>query len=110
MMFDISSIRNAQFIGYLPGSDVPVIRYDGHIYCLDEWDGERCRGTEYPGAITHRDKRSGFQEAILEGEPLGEVSIRPVYRFEAEGIDLESLEENSPEWEAAVEPIELNVI
>ena len=32
---------------------------------------------------------------------------RPVCRWEAEGIDLSTIEENSPEWDNAVEVVEI---
>lgn len=33
---------------------------------------------------------------------------RPVYRFEAEGIDPTALEENSPEWDCAHEIVDID--
>lgn len=35
--------------------------------------------------------------------------LRPIHRFEVEEIDLEELEENSPEWDRAVEIIDYEV-
>ena len=70
---------------------------DGKVYALAGWNGEEytecwmCIGEYYTDA----------------GEET--YTLRPVYRFEVEGIDLSALEENSPEWDRAVEVVDYNI-
>jgi hypothetical protein len=56
---------------------------DGTLLHVSEWNGEK----------------------YIVGRGKDEQSYRPVYRFQDEGIDIESLEENSPEWCRATEII-----
>lgn len=66
--------------------------------------------------IINLNREFGYDTAVIEdgseivltgwnGESWNEG--RPVYRFEIDGIDLSTLEENSPEWDRAVEIVEV---
>lgn len=72
-----------------------IVQLDsGEIFALNGWNGEaftgcwRCLDSSTPS-------------------PDGrEYTLRPVYRYQAEGIDLDGLGENSPEWDAATEIVD----
>jgi hypothetical protein len=58
------------------------------------------------GTLLHVSEWNG--EAYTVKADGREITYRPVYRYQAEQIDLGSIEENSPEWDAAVEIIGFN--
>lgn len=58
------------------------------------------------GELLHSSKWNG--EVYTVGRGQNEKTYHPVYRFEAESINLNDLEENSPEWNAAVKIIGFN--
>jgi hypothetical protein len=58
------------------------------------------------GELLHESQWNG--EVYTVGRGQNEKTYRPVYRFEAESINLDDLEENSDEWDAAVEIIGFN--
>ena len=70
---------------------------DGNVYALNGWNGEEyeecwmCSGEHYMDAS---------EESYI---------LRPVYRFDAEGIDLSQFEEGTPEWDHAVEIVDYDV-
>ena len=82
---------------YWNNGDIPMVEIDGKVYALHGWNGEtwlRCWEC--------LDKWTEASEKVFE--------IRPVHRFEAEEINLEMLEENSPEWDYAVEIVEFEIV
>lgn len=78
-------------------ASIDLVELDGTVYALNGWNGEvftecwECFG-------------DFFNEA---GEKS--YTLQPIYRFQAENIALGSLEENSPEWDAAVEVVDYEV-
>ena len=70
---------------------------DGAIYALAGWNGEK-----YTGCWRCLDP--------LTPDPDGrEYTLRPVYRYQVEGIELGGLEGNSDEWDAAVTIVDYTV-
>lgn len=82
---------------WLGNLDIPVYRVGGQLYALDGWNGEeytRCWKCIGP----------------LEADPDDRTyTLRPITRAEEEGIDLDTLEEDSPEWDAAIETVGFHV-
>ena len=70
---------------------------DGAVYALSGWNGEvytscwECTGDHY-------------MEASEE-----EYTLRPVYRVDAEHMDLSKIEEDSPEWDRAWDIVDYDV-
>lgn len=90
----------AENIGYWWNDrNIEVYRIGGKAYALSGWNGEKY--TESWECQTQ--KGSTFYDAGSSCE------VRPVYRFEMEGIDLDSLEEDSPEWERATETVDFEL-
>lgn len=61
---------------------------DGRRYCVSGWNGE---------------KWLECWEVFPDMSTGPSFEASPAHRWEADGIDLSSLEENSPEWEKAIE-------
>lgn len=76
--------------------DIEVLETeDGRRFYLDRWNSEMW----------------GECWEVLPDKTFGpSFEARPVYRFELEGIDLSTIEENSKEWDHAVEIIEIEII
>lgn len=53
------------------------------------------------GVLLHQTEWNG--ECYTVAENGVEVSYSPVFRFQEEGIDIDALEENSPEWDVAMQ-------
>lgn len=76
---------------------IELVEVDGSVYALCGWNGEvfascwECSG-------------DCLQDASEE-----EYTLRPIHRFERDGIDLNTLEENSKEWEDALEVVDYSV-
>lgn len=82
---------------YWNNGDVPMVQINEKLFALYGWNGEtwlRCWEC--------LDKWTAASEKTFE--------IRPVYRFEVEEIDFETLEENSPEWDCAVEIVDFEIV
>lgn len=82
---------------YWNNGDVPMVEIDERLFALHGWNGEvwlRCWEC--------LDKWTAASEKTFE--------IRPVYRFEIEEIDFEMLEENSPEWDWAMEIVDFEIV
>lgn len=61
------------------------------------------------GMLLHQSEWNG--EAYYVKQPKGspyypEKIYKPVYRYQLEGMDLDAIEENSEEWEKALEIVE----
>lgn len=65
---------------------------DGRIIAVTDWNGEMW---------------SECWEVYPDGSTGPSFEARPVYRFQAENIDLSALEENSKEWDRAVEIVDI---
>ena len=71
---------------------------------------ERIRITDTDWSNTEKTIFSDGREMLLtgwNGERWNEG--RPVHRYEVEGIDFTQLEENSPEWDRAVEVVDIEL-
>lgn len=69
------------------GEEMPIYDLGGVLYCAAGWNGEA-----YTRAFRVLNRYEVDQE---NPQP---VTLRPVYVFQAEGIDLDGVEENSDEW------------
>lgn len=77
--------------------EIDMVEIDERLFALYGWNGEtwlRCWEC--------LDKWTATSEKTFE--------IRPIHRFEVEEIGLETLEENSPEWDYAVEIVDFEII
>lgn len=77
--------------------DVPMVEIDERLFALHGWNGEvwlRCWEC--------LDKWTAASEKTFE--------IRPIHRFEIEGIDFETLEESSLKWDYAVEIVDFEIV
>ncbi len=79
-------------------NSIELVRVDGEVYALNGWNSERyldcwkCSGNFFMDASDER------------------YTLRPIYRFEAEGTDLpEETDETLDEWERAVEIVDFDV-
>ena len=78
--------------------DIPLYRIGKEVFALDGWNGEKwtdcwtCSGEGYTKASERR------------------YEVRPVYRFERTNMNMDSIEENSPEWERANEIVDFQVL
>jgi hypothetical protein len=70
-----------------PIDPMPIYDLGGVLYCAAGWNGE---------AYTRAFRVLNRYE--VDAENPQEVTLRPVYIFQAEGIDLDGVEENSDEW------------
>ena len=70
-----------------PSNDMPIYNIDGALYCADGWNGE---------AYVHSFRVLNAYD--LDTDHPQPVTLRPVYVFQAEGIDLDAIEEMSDEW------------
>lgn len=73
-----------------PSDPMPIYDLNGALYCAAGWNGE---------SYTHAFRVLSRYD--LDPDYPQEVTLRPVYVFEAEGIDLDTIEENSDEWSRA---------
>ena len=71
-----------------PSEPMPIYDLGGVLYCAAGWNGEA-----YTRAFRVRNRYE------VDAENPQEVTLRPVYVFQAEGIDLDTVEENSDEWD-----------
>ena len=79
-------------------NDIELIKKDGHIYALDGWNGEKYLSCWECGGAYNMD-------AISESD----ISIKPIYRYDIENINLNVVDENSDEWEYACEIVDYQV-
>ena len=82
---------------YWNNGDIPMVEIDSKVYALHGWNG-----VTWLRCWECLDKWTPASEKTFE--------VRPVHRFEVEEIDLETLEENSPEWDCAVEVVEFEIV
>lgn len=76
---------------------IDVVEIGGRLFALDGWNGER---------FLHCWECVHTNAAMLDGI---EYEIRPVYRFDVEDIDLDNIEDDTEEWERAVEIVDYEV-
>ena len=79
------------------GALIELVRVNGELYALHGWNGEA-----YTGCWKCIDPWTADADDRC-------YTLRPIYRFERENIGLERLEENSPEWDAAVEVVDYDI-
>lgn len=93
-------------IGCLGGnSNIEIIEYRHRYYCLDGWNGEKytnCWECEKPFSICGK--------YVAEPKDNEEYTFTPIYKFQIENIDLDTLEENSDEWLNAIEIIDFDIL
>ena len=82
---------------YWNNGDIPMVKIDEKLVALYGWNGET-----WLKCWECLDKWTPASEKTFE--------VRPVHRFEVEEIDLETLEENSPEWDCAVEIVDFEIV
>lgn len=85
-------------VGFWTGDAIKMMEIDGGIYALSGWNGEKF--------LTCWKCRDSW--TVDPNEP-GRFVATPVYRFQVEGINLDELEENSEEWENAVEIVDYDI-
>ena len=78
------------------GCDIDIASIDGELFALHGWNGEKW--TDCWKCI---DRYTAAGDCRYE--------VRPVYRFEAEDIELDTLEEGSDEWDRAIEIVDYTV-
>lgn len=82
---------------WLFDKSIELVELQGEVYALAGWDGEKygaCWKCTGPGYMY---------------DAPGRYTLTPVYRFEAEHIDLSQLEEGSAEWEHAIRLVNYEV-
>lgn len=82
---------------WLGNLDIPVYRVGSHLYALDGWNGEeytRCWKCLSPFEASPDDRT---------------YTLAPTIRATLAGTDLSALEENSPEWDKALEVVDFHV-
>ena len=77
--------------------DQDIYQVNGRCYVVDGWNGEQWNAC---WEVAPDDLHDIISQDIV---------IRPVYRFEAEDIDLGKVEENSDAWDHAVELVDLDI-
>lgn len=76
------------------GRNIEIVQpSDGQLYALHNWNGEK-----YIDCWKCIDRYTQADD--------NRYTLIPVYRFQIEGIDLSVLEENSADWEKAVEIVD----
>lgn len=78
-------------------SNIELIEQGGRVFALYGWNGE---------AFTNCWECFGEYHDISSKEMY---VAQPVRRFELEDIQLDEIEENSPEWDYAVEIVDYNI-
>lgn len=86
-----------KFKYYWCNKDIPIVEIENRLIALDGWNGET-----WLKCWECLDKWTAASEKTFE--------IRPIHRFEIEEIDLEALEENSPEWDYAMEIVDFEIV
>ena len=82
---------------YWNNGEIPMVEINARLVALHGWNGEtwlRCWEC--------LDKWTAANEKVFE--------VRPIHRFEIEEINFEMLEENSPEWDYAVEIVDFEIV
>lgn len=78
---------------------IEMVEVDGGVYALYGWNGEE-----------YTDCWKCVDEWTVDPEEPGKFYAKPICRFQAEGIELDSLEEGSDEWEDACEIVDYDII
>lgn len=92
-------IKNA---GFFFESRIPVYLLNGHYYAADGWNGE-----EYLDSWECEDFKYNTGYGVKPGT---DCTLRPIYAFQANGIDLDSLDESSQEFEDAIQIVDFDII
>lgn len=84
--------------------NIEIIEYKNKFYCLSGWNGERyfdCWECDKP--FWFNGKYSANQKSNEK------YTFTPIYNYQIENIDLETIEENSDEWLNAVEIVDFDI-
>lgn len=92
-------IKNA---GFFFESRIPVYLLNGHYYAASGWNGE-----EYLDSWECADFKYDTGCGVKPGT---DCTLRPVYAFQADGIDLDSLDESSQEFEDAIQIVDFDIV
>ena len=90
----ITNWHNAQ-----PSDPMPIYNINGTLYCAAGWNGE---------AFVHSFRVLNRYD--VDPDYPEEVTLRPLYVFEVEGIDLDNIEENSDEWNRVTAFADFNIL
>lgn len=97
---NINRIPEKEAVGYWwNDSRIKVFEIDGRYYAAYGWNGEKYVDSF---EVTRRVGNTFFDAAA-------DCVLAPIYRFEAEGIDFDSIEEGTDEWDAANEIVDYHV-
>lgn len=98
-------MKTFEEVGTLCGhSSVDIIKMNDKYYCLSEWNGEQyntCWEIENPTYNGY-----GYNAVAIDGK---EYRFVPVYRWQADNINLDELEEYGEEWDKAIEVVDFNI-
>lgn len=76
---------------------IELVEVSGIVYALNGWNGEK-----------YTDCWQCCGEYFNKSSPES-YTLTPIFRFEAEGIRLDDLEENSDEWDRALETVDFSI-
>lgn len=90
-------MKKLEPIAYWWNGGQDIYQVNSHCYVLNGWNGEWWL--------------SCWEVAPDDlYEIIGsDIQIRPIYRYEAEDIDLDKIDEESDDWDHAVELVDLDI-
>lgn len=91
-----------EHVGFFFESRIPVYLLGGHYYAADGWNGE-----EYLGSWECSEFKHGTGYGVVPGSGC---TLRPVYAWQADGIDLDLLDESSADFEDAIQIVGFDIV
>lgn len=91
-----------EHVGHFFESRIPVYLLNGRYYAADGWNGE-----EYLDSWEVAEFKHGTGYGVAPGTGC---SLRPVYAWEADNIDIDSLDEASQEFEDAIQIVDFEIV
>lgn len=91
-----------EHVGHFFESRIPVYLLNGRYYAADGWNGE-----EYLDSWEVAEFKHGTGYGVAPGTGC---SLRPVYAWQADGIDIASLDEASQEFEDAIQIVDFEIV
>lgn len=88
--------------GFFFESHIPVFLLNGHYYAANGWNGE-----EYLDSWECVDFKYDTGYGVVPGS---NCTLRPVYFWQVENIDLDGLDEASQEFEDAIQIADFNIV
>ena len=88
--------------GYFFESRIPVFLLNGHYYAANGWNGE-----EYLDSWECVNFKYDTGYGVVPGS---NCTLRPVYVWQVENIDLDGLDEASQEFEDAIQIADFNIV